>query len=82
MALGTECIHTMQALCMQGQQRAQSTQLSGMLILCMAVIPSQQPGPPASQSSPVRMDMSWREFSEPWHLAQSAYCAYILCQHC
>jgi hypothetical protein len=32
---GTECIHIMQALCMQGDQRLQSTRLSGMLILCM-----------------------------------------------
>ena len=59
---GTECIHTMQALhrlCMQGDQRAQSTRLSGMLAPCMAGTMPQKPAPSASQqTSPVRMDSS------------------------
>ncbi len=66
---------------MQGQQRAQSTQLSGMLILCMAVTPPQQPLsatcrslPAAASQSPVRMNMSWREFSHgTWHRVHTYY---------
>jgi hypothetical protein len=34
MALGTECIHTMQAMCLQGRCLAQSSRLCGSMYLC------------------------------------------------
>jgi hypothetical protein len=63
--------------CMQGRQRAHNTRLSGMIILCMAWTPPQQPAPPASQS-PIRKGMARREFSHgTWHRVHTYYAGTV-----